>query len=123
INLQGIIGKGKSANEDDSYTIIQVGPSVQRKPPIKTANDIRDGDKVQKINDLKEDTKVRPMTRRQKHKAEKIKKKYGDQDEEERELRLMLLASKPKDTGNSGSLSVYYICYGEEIFIIHKMLL
>ncbi|VDK77613.1 unnamed protein product [Onchocerca ochengi] len=106
INLQGIIGKGKSADEDDNYTIIQVGPLVQRKPPIKMANDVRDDDKVQKINELKEDNKVRPMTRRQKHKAEKIKKKYGDQDEEERELRLMLLASKPKDTGNSGRKNV-----------------
>ncbi|VDK73476.1 unnamed protein product [Litomosoides sigmodontis] len=100
VDLQGIISKGKGADEDDSYTIIQVGPSVQRKPAIMTANDMRDSDNTQKVNELKENGKVRPMTRRQKHKAEKIKKKYGDQDDEERELRLMLLASRPKDAGN-----------------------
>ncbi|KAK6114481.1 Fibronectin-binding protein A N-terminus (FbpA) family protein [Brugia pahangi] len=98
VNLQGIIGKGRSADEDNSYTIIQVGPSVQRKSAINTTSDIRDNNKEQKIDELKQSGKVRPMTRRQKHKAEKIKKKYGDQDEEERQLRLMLLASKPKDT-------------------------
>uniref|UniRef100_A0A1I7V9U2 Nuclear export mediator factor NEMF n=1 Tax=Loa loa TaxID=7209 RepID=A0A1I7V9U2_LOALO len=100
IDLQNIVGKGKSAGEDESYTIIQIGPTIQRKPAIKTANDTEDDEKAQKVNVQKESGKVRPMTRRQKHKAEKIKKKYGDQDEEERQLRLMLLSSKPKDTGN-----------------------
>lgn len=63
-------------------------------------------DKAQNINVLNENNKVRPMTRRQKHKADKIKKKYGDQDDEERQLRLMLLASKPKDSTNFESLFV-----------------
>lgn len=35
-----------------------------------------------------------PLTKRQKHKLDKIKKKYKDQDEEERELRLQLLGVK-----------------------------
>ncbi|KAL3991037.1 Fibronectin-binding protein A N-terminus (FbpA) family protein [Acanthocheilonema viteae] len=100
VSLQGIISKGKSADEGDNYTIIQVGPTVQRKPAIKTTSNIQDNDRTQEVNELKENGKVRPMTRRQKHKAEKIKKKYGDQDDEERQLRLMLLASKPKDTRN-----------------------
>lgn len=52
---------------------------------------------------------MRPITRRQKHKAEKIKRKYGDQDEEERQLRLMLLASKPKDAENFESLFVTFV--------------
>ncbi|CAG9539808.1 unnamed protein product [Cercopithifilaria johnstoni] len=100
VNLQGIIGKGNNAGEDDSCTIIQIGPPVQRKSAIRTVNDMRDSDKAQKINEMKENDKIRPMTHRQKHKAEKIKKKYGNQDEEERQLRLMLLASKPKDAEN-----------------------
>uniref|UniRef100_A0A0R3Q4R6 Protein SDA1 n=1 Tax=Brugia timori TaxID=42155 RepID=A0A0R3Q4R6_9BILA len=114
--LQGIIGKGRSADEDNSYTIIQVGPSVQRKSAINTASDIRDNNKEQKIDELKQSGKVRPMTRRQKHKAEKIKKKYGDQDEEERQLRLMLLASKPKDTRDLESLS--HLLHRENSFFL-----
>lgn len=33
------------------------------------------------------------MTKRQKHKLEKIRRKYKDQDDEEREIRLALLGS------------------------------
>lgn len=56
--------------------------------------------KAQKGNEQKAIDRVRPMTRRQKHKAEKIKKKYGNQDEEERQLRLTLLsANKKNDAG------------------------
>lgn len=83
---------------------------------MKAANDMRDSDNTQKVNELKENGKVRPMTRRQKHKAEKIKKKYGDQDDEERELRLMLLASRPKDAGNSESLFTTFLTSRKSFF-------
>lgn len=69
-----------------------------------------------KVNGTKDNEvkKNRPMTKREKHKAEKIKKKYRDQDDEERELRLMLLASKPAEKNKKEGFDCYY--YGRLYF-------
>ncbi|VDN00887.1 unnamed protein product [Thelazia callipaeda] len=97
VNLKGIMREVKGA-EDESYTIVQVGPSVQKKHTSQQAGNTQGNVEVTEAQRAKESKKIRPMNRRQKHKIEKIKKKYGDQDEEERQLRIMLLGSKPKDT-------------------------
>ena len=84
---------GQQDAEED-YSIIQVGPSVARRisETERARQDyINEKTKVEKA----EEKKNRPLTKREKHKAEKIKRKYRDQDEEERELRLKLLASRP----------------------------
>ncbi|MCP9265072.1 Ribonuclease-like protein [Dirofilaria immitis] len=82
VNLQGIIGKGKSADEDDTYTIIQVGPLEQKKPDTRTANDIRDNDKAQKVNELKEDGKCEANTTAVEKKAEPLTRSKEEEDDE-----------------------------------------
>lgn len=95
LNVDDILGSN-AVNETDDCIVLQIGPGS---PKETTNNDPQN----HQINDRKKETpgseikKNRPMTKREKHKAAKIKKKYRDQDEEERKLRLMLLASKPAE--------------------------
>ncbi|VDN18753.1 unnamed protein product [Gongylonema pulchrum] len=104
VSLSNIVQHAKGTGTDEDYTIIQVGPSAPQRPTVKSADDdTRSAEQMKKDEETKDGGgggKVRPMTLRQRHKAEKIKKKYRDQDEEERELRLMLLGSKPKKAKN-----------------------
>ncbi|TKR80542.1 hypothetical protein L596_014600 [Steinernema carpocapsae] len=97
-------------NRDDQgeeYSILQLGPTTgkggRRQPTAREQY-------LEKLRQEEEEAKEaerrklamgqsdKPLTKRQKHKMDKIKKKYKDQDDEERTLRLELLASsnKPK---------------------------
>lgn len=105
MSLSGIVHNVQGSSEDGDYTIIHVGPSIQRKHETKPVDNTPNTGPMKKEDGIKEGGKTRPMTGRQRHKAEKIKKKYRDQDDEERELRLMLLASKPKDKKKGTKIS------------------
>lgn len=79
----------------EEYTIMQIGPTVSRKDFVKTPeirDEVIDEYKSKNINN-QSDSQSRPLTIRQRHKAAKIKKKYKNQDDEERELRMMILGT------------------------------
>ncbi|KAK0404006.1 hypothetical protein QR680_017236 [Steinernema hermaphroditum] len=94
-------------DQGEEYTILQLGPSTgkggRRQPTAREQY-------LQKLRQEEEEAKAeerkklamgqadKPLTKRQKHKMDKIRKKYKDQDDEERAVRIELLASanKPK---------------------------
>ncbi|VDM40533.1 unnamed protein product [Toxocara canis] len=102
VSLSGIVNVGGAAGEgDEEYSIIQLGPTLGR---TRTENERAREQFVEESKKKKEATKKanRPMTIRQKHKVQKIKKKYGDQDEEERRLRAEWLGSKDRASKRQG---------------------
>lgn len=86
-------------NEEDSYTIIGDLPTLNKaqragkgieeidrsNPPSKKTQDINDSEKISEKNE--------PPTAKRGHKGKmkKIKEKYKDQDEDERQLKMELL--------------------------------
>lgn len=93
VSLSGIVSVSGSAEGDEEYSIIQVGPTVG---PIRTENERAREKYVENMRKQVETTskKNRPLTIRQKHKAQKIKKKYADQEEDERIMRANWLGSR-----------------------------
>uniref|UniRef100_A0A1I8A147 NFACT-R_1 domain-containing protein n=1 Tax=Steinernema glaseri TaxID=37863 RepID=A0A1I8A147_9BILA len=98
-------------DQGEEYTILQLGPSTgkggRRQPTAREQY-------LEKLRQEEEKTKAeerkkvamgqadKPLTKRQKHKLDKIKKKYKDQDDEERAVRIELLASANKQKAVKG---------------------
>uniref|UniRef100_A0A914RSN5 Uncharacterized protein n=1 Tax=Parascaris equorum TaxID=6256 RepID=A0A914RSN5_PAREQ len=68
--------------------------------PIRTENERATEKYVENMRKQMETAskKNRPLTIRQKHKAQKIKKKYADQEEDERIMRAIWLGSREVPT-------------------------
>ncbi|GMT32425.1 hypothetical protein PFISCL1PPCAC_23722 [Pristionchus fissidentatus] len=95
------VGGGTGGEEE--YSIISVGPTTRTGISQKEMAERREREKIEKEKcererreKEKEARATKPRTKREKHKMEKIKQKYGDQDEEERELRMTALGSRGK---------------------------
>ncbi|GMR32730.1 hypothetical protein PMAYCL1PPCAC_02925, partial [Pristionchus mayeri] len=91
-------GKG-----EEEYSIINVGPAQrsglnQKELAAKREREKAEKEKLERERREKEKEakQSKPRTKREKHKMEKIKQKYGDQDDEERELRMTALGSRGK---------------------------
>ncbi|MFH4974566.1 hypothetical protein AB6A40_001275 [Gnathostoma spinigerum] len=94
VPISGIIRN--EDNEEEEYTILQVG-NPRGQGLSRTVKEREKNLQEEKRKQAELDKKVKKpgtMTKRQKHKLDKIKRKYGDQDDEERELRMMLLGSR-----------------------------
>lgn len=94
IKLEPNITKGEN---DEDYTLIQLVQPVREKTQREKyleekAKEQKEAEKTQQVVPNKKDA---PLTKRQKHKLDKIKKKYGDQDEEEREQQLKKIGAQP----------------------------
>ncbi|GMT04012.1 hypothetical protein PENTCL1PPCAC_26186, partial [Pristionchus entomophagus] len=101
VPLSSLSVGGKTGEEE--YSIINVGPAQRSGLSQKEMAERREREKIEKEKmekerkDKEKEAKAsKPRTKREKHKMEKIKQKYGDQDEEERELRMMALGSRGK---------------------------
>ncbi|VDK53631.1 unnamed protein product [Anisakis simplex] len=98
VSLSGIVNANGSAKEEEEYSIIQLGPTIDRNRAEKEREKEKLVEERKEVN-TKKDNANKPLTKRQKHKAQKIKKKYGDQDEEESILRAQFLGSVFKTDG------------------------
>uniref|UniRef100_A0A0N5AWI4 NFACT-R_1 domain-containing protein n=1 Tax=Syphacia muris TaxID=451379 RepID=A0A0N5AWI4_9BILA len=99
IDVGNTLQSGKELDEE--FTILQIGPEDESKKKKPNSSDQQPNVTVVPKTTNEEKKKNHPLTKREKHKANKINKKYRDQDDEEREIRLLLLGSKPKDTESS----------------------
>uniref|UniRef100_A0A914EJD4 Nuclear export mediator factor NEMF n=1 Tax=Acrobeloides nanus TaxID=290746 RepID=A0A914EJD4_9BILA len=105
LNLQSMkIMNNTETEQAEEYTMFQLDmPSKATKKPSQREKFLAEQRKKEAEETAKKAAqdqnkqKGGPLTKRQKHKLEKIKRKYKDQDEEERELRLQLLGSVKKE--------------------------
>jgi len=76
---------------DEEFSVINLAPST--KPVKKTETDkyLEEKNAAAAALSEQQEKAAKPMNKRQKHKLEKIRKKYKDQDEEERKIRMELL--------------------------------
>lgn len=103
INISDLITNKFNKNNEEDYTVINLlQPDVNKIKKTETEKYLEDKAKKQieppnlQTNTTTNTNGLKTISKRQKHKLEKIRKKYRDQDDEEREIRLNLLGSTGK---------------------------
>lgn len=102
VELKSIISKNDDNEEDEKpYIIPAVAPRKKQQQNAKKRKEEKQNQQQQKQqqsnNQQKDDNQSNQMKRGQRGKLKKIKSKYRDQDEEERQLRMNILKSAGKD--------------------------
>ncbi|VDK51537.1 unnamed protein product, partial [Cylicostephanus goldi] len=87
----------------DEYSIIEFANKTRAKKTNVPKKELETKEYLEKkAEEERKAAAAKKVGKRQKHKLEKIRKKYKDQDEEEREMRLMLLGSRGKQKSDDG---------------------
>ncbi|XP_055850255.1 ribosome quality control complex subunit NEMF homolog [Episyrphus balteatus] len=100
--IEIIKASSKEDEDDKPYIIPAVAPRKKQQQNAKKRKEEKQNQQQQKqqqqqVNNQKEDNQSNQMKRGQRGKLKKIKSKYRDQDDEERQLRMNILKSAGKD--------------------------
>ncbi|KAI1707999.1 nuclear export mediator factor Nemf [Ditylenchus destructor] len=94
-----------SADDANEYSVINLAPVQKVVKKTETEKYLESKQQAPKAAGEQQENNAmsKPMTKRQKHKLEKIRKKYKDQDEEERQIRMELLHGSTESENPEGS--------------------
>ncbi|KAI6193506.1 Nuclear export mediator factor NEMF [Aphelenchoides besseyi] len=97
VNLDSLKIKPQTTNvNEEDFTLIQLGQPEKKVDERQKYLDSKNEElkKAEEKEFKKAQKKNAPLTKRQKHKLDKIRKKYANQDEEEREFRMQLMGTQ-----------------------------
>ncbi|KHJ95055.1 hypothetical protein OESDEN_05006 [Oesophagostomum dentatum] len=104
ISLDVPLSRLQLEDKSDEVSVIDIAPKQRKKAKVPTKELETKEYLEKKAEEERKAAAAKKIGKRQKHKLEKIRKKYADQDDEEREVRMNLLGSrgKKKNTADKG---------------------